>query len=70
MKNPRSGFRYMMFFYGAMAGVPVLLWLLSVLSAIDTANIAKIFLGFLIAIGSIIFGVVGIKEVFVHGKRE
>ncbi len=64
-----SGFRYMMFFYGAMIGMPLLLWLMSILSALDMLPEIRLVLGALIGIGSIIFGVVGIREVFVHGRR-
>jgi len=65
----KSGFKIMMFFYGSMIGVPLLLWIVSILSALDIFLTVRIVLGILIAIGSIIFGAAGIREVFIHGNR-
>ena len=63
-----SAFRYMLFFYAAMVGVPVLLWLIAVLSPVSGTALLRLVLSLLAGIGSIIFGIVGFREVFVHGR--
>lgn len=63
-----SAFRYMMFFYAAMVGVPLLLWIISISYAVPGLEWLRVVLAALAGIGSIVFGVVGFKEVFVHGR--
>ncbi len=62
-----KGFRLMMPFYVSMAGVPVLLWLIAALSPFPQLHTIRVALAVLAGIGSIIFGVIGYREVFVHG---
>jgi ABC-type phosphate transport system permease subunit len=60
-------FRKMMVFYGAMAGVPVLLWLIAMSSPFPQLHMIRYVLGILVGIGSIIFGILGYREVFTRG---
>lgn len=62
-----KGFNIMFFFYGAMAGVPILLVLAALLSPFPQWSLLREILFILIGIGSIIYGVIGFKEVFGHG---
>lgn len=62
-----SGFWVMSLFYAAMAGVPILLWIISLLSPYPQYHDIKVILATLAGIGSIVFGVIGFREVFVHG---
>ncbi len=57
----------MMFFYGAMAGVPLLLWLVAMLSPYPQYHVVRLAFIALAAVGSIVFGIMGYKEVFSHG---
>lgn len=57
----------MSLFYGAMAGVPILLWLVAMLSPFPQYHDLRFMLATLAGIGSIVFGVIGFREVFVHG---
>lgn len=59
-----TGFNMMVFFYGAMAAVPILMWIIAVSSPFPATLALRQVLGFLVAIGSITFGVIGFKEVF------
>jgi len=62
---------YIMFFeYLGMIGVPVLLLLLA-LSALLFPNtlVQKILLA-LIAAGSAAYGAVGVREVYIHGRKK
>ena len=74
MKQKMSGFKIMFFFYGAMIGVPVLLVLLSFsVFAYDFLNLQLVnairtALLLLIGLGSLVFGAVGIKLVYLHAK--
>ena len=65
--STRSAFyRGMMFFYGAMAGVPLLVWLVAMLSPFPQFFFIRTILLALAGLGSIVFGVFGYIEVFVH----
>ena len=57
-------YKKMMFFYGAMAGVPILLWLIAVMSPFPQLHLIRYVLGILAGIGSIVFGILGYREVF------
>ena len=66
-------FKKMMFFYGAMAGMPVLLWLVAVLLLVTAffpsyliAVLIEAFT-FLLGIAALTFGIVGFWEVFMNG---
>ena len=64
----RSAFyRGMMFFYGAMAGVPFLIWLVAMLSPFPQFFVIRIILLALAGFGSIVFGIFGYREVFIYG---
>ncbi len=74
MKLKISGFKVMFFFYGAMIGVPILLVLLSFsvfagsfVNAVILNEIKAVLL-LLVGIGSVVFGVIGIKQVYLHAK--
>jgi hypothetical protein len=61
---------YIMFFeYLAMMGVPVLLMLLAISAVLFPGGIAQKVLLVPIAAGSVIYGVIGIREAFVHGGK-
>lgn len=63
-----SGFKMMSMFYGVLAVVPAMLWLIAVLAPFQQLHELRVVLLALVGIGSIIFGVIGFNEVFVHGK--
>ncbi len=74
MKLKISGFKVMFFFYGAMIGVPILLVLLSFsvfagsfVNAVILNEIKAVLL-LLVGVGSVVFGVIGIKQVYLHAK--
>ncbi|MDG7052248.1 MAG: hypothetical protein JRN19_07365 [Nitrososphaerota archaeon] len=56
--------------YVTMIGVPVLLWVLAVTGPFMGLHFIRTALLGLTGIGAIIFGAVGINEVFIHGKKE
>ena len=58
---------FMFFNYVATIGVPVLLVFLSLSTLISRAGGIRIALLILIAAGSLVYGVIGIREAFVHG---
>ncbi len=67
-----KGFSIARFFYAAMVGLPVFLWLIAMLLLVNaffpsyiTAYIIDIF-AFLLGLASLVFGVVGFWEVFMH----
>ena len=63
-----SGFNSMVFFYGALIVVPLMLWIIAITSNYNQFAEFRLALAILVGIGSIIFGVIGFKEVFSHGK--
>ncbi len=63
----KYGFNLMLFFYGAMIGVPVLLLIITFTSPIPQLIVLREVLAVLVGIGSIVYGVVSLKEVFLHG---
>ncbi len=56
--------------YAGMLGVPLLLWILSIISPFHPPASARDVLLFLIAIGSIAFGAVGLRDAYIHGSRR
>ncbi len=68
-----SGFETMRFFYGAMIGVPVLLWLVAVISLVYAFFPVQLFpiildvFAFLLGVASLVYGILGFWEVFMHG---
>ncbi len=66
MRAGSAFYRGMMFFYGAMAGVPLLIWLVAMLSPFPQFFFIRAVLLALAGFGSIVFGVFGYMEVFVH----
>jgi hypothetical protein len=67
-----KGFRLMAMFYGSMMAVPAMLWIISISYALPfpylQMQLLRTVLAALVGIGSIIYGVIGFKEVFAHGK--
>lgn len=62
---------YLMFFgYVTMIGVPVLLVLLALSTLILPGRGVQTVLLILIAAGAVLYGAIGIREVFVHGGRK
>ncbi len=61
---------FMFFDYLTMMGVPVLLVLLALDAAVIHSGALEIALRILIGVGSIVYGAVGIREAFVHGRRR
>jgi hypothetical protein len=62
---------YFMFFnYLTMMGAPVLLVLLALNAALLRSAVVQTVLLVLIGAGCIVYGAVGIREVFVHGRRR
>ncbi len=67
-----SGFNIMAMFYGSMIAVPLMLWIISISYALPFSysqlQALRMVLAALVGIGSIIYGVIGFKEVFAHGR--
>lgn len=63
----RYGLNIMLFFYGAMVGVPILLLITAFISPISQLFALREVFAALIGIGSIVYGIVSLKEVFLHG---
>lgn len=62
-----GAFKYMALFYAAMIGVPVLLMFMAFSSVFPQLDGIRYVLMVLIGLGSLAFGIVGFKEVFMHG---
>ncbi len=62
-----SAFKMASLFYAAMAGVPVLLWLIAVTSPLQQLQLLREVLATLAGIGMLVFGIIGLREVFMHG---
>ncbi len=60
----------MFFEYIGMIGVPVLMILLAVAAFLSASVTVMIVLLTLIAVGCVVYGIIGIREVFVHGERH
>ncbi len=60
---------FMFFDYVAMMGVPVLLILMAVLAAFGVRGAVQTVLLILIAAGALVYGAVGLREAFIHGRR-
>ena len=63
-----KGLNVTIFFYGAMTAIPALLFLIAVLSSFQALFWLRDIFAVLLGIGSIVFGVIGFWEVFLHGK--
>ncbi len=63
----KKAFRLMFFNYAAMMGVPVLMLLLAVLPLLGAPAVLRVIVLALIALGSLVYGAIGIREAFVHG---
>ncbi len=61
---------FMFFDYLTMMGVPVLLVLLAVAALIGARGAVQTVLLILIAAGAVVYGAVGMREVFIHGRRR
>ena len=63
---------FMFFDYVAMIGAPVLMIVLALNAALVHSGVLQTVLLVLIGAGCVVYGAVGIREVFVHGgkKRE
>ncbi len=64
-----TGFNLMAPFYASMTVVPLLMWVIAVISPVPGLSWLRLDLAVLVGIGSVAFGVIGFREVFVHGKR-
>ncbi len=60
----------MFFAYITMMGVPVLLLVLAAAALFSAPPLMFLILLILIAAGCIVYGAIGIREVFVHGHRR
>ncbi|MEM0118292.1 MAG: hypothetical protein QXV32_07575 [Conexivisphaerales archaeon] len=56
----------MLFGYITMIGLPVLLIISSVLAPFSAAQTVRYIINFLIALGSIIYGAVAIRAIYLH----
>jgi hypothetical protein len=61
---------FMFFDYLTMMGVPVLLVLLALDAAVIHSGALEIALRILVGAGCIVYGAIGIREAFVHGRRR
>ncbi len=61
---------FMFFEYVAMMGVPVLLLLLALDAAVIHSGVLGTVLKVLIGAGCLVYGAIGIREVFIHGRRR
>jgi len=65
---------FMFFDYLAMMGVPVLLVLLAISTIVlpghGTGVIWRTIILFLMAVGALVYGLVGVREAYIHGKRK
>jgi len=61
---------FMFFDYLAMMGVPVLMVLLALSSLVFPVGPLKTVLLILIAAGALVYGAIGIREAFMHGRRK
>jgi hypothetical protein len=61
---------FMFFNYLVTMGVPVLLLLLALDAMVIHSGILGTVLKILIGVGSLVYGAIGIREVFVHGRRR
>jgi hypothetical protein len=61
---------FMFFNYLTTMGVPVLLLLMALDAAVIHSDVLGIILRMLIGAGSLLYGAIGIREVFVHGRRR
>lgn len=60
----------MFFDYICMIGVPVLLLVLAAAALFAAPALMFLILLILIAVGCILYGIIGIREAFVHGRRS
>jgi hypothetical protein len=65
-----KGSTVMFFGYLTMIGVPVLLLLLALSRALSPRGAAGNILLFIIGIGSIVYGVIGLREAYIHGGKR
>ena len=61
---------FMFFDYLTMMGVPVLLVLLAVAALLGVRGSVQTILLVLIAAGAVVYGAIGIREVFIHGRGK
>lgn len=59
--------RIMFLSYVGMVGVPLLLWLIAVASPFHGTLTFREVLGVLVALGSIVFGVIGVRDAYIRG---
>lgn len=62
-----KGFKMMAFFYAAIAGVPLLLLFIAFTSPLPQLHILRELFLALAGIGSIVYGIISFREVFIHG---
>ncbi len=60
----------MFFNYLGMIGVPVLLVVLAILALFAVAGIVQTVFLLLIAAGCLLYGVIGLREAFIHGGTK
>ncbi len=61
-----SAFKSMAFFYGALAAVPIMLWMIAITSPYPQFHLLRVAFAALSGAGAILFGLIGFNEVF-HG---
>ncbi len=61
---------FMFFNYLGMIGVPVLLVVLAVLTLLAVGGIVQTIFLLLIAAGCLLYGVIGLREAFIHGGAK
>jgi hypothetical protein len=61
---------FMFFDYLTMMGVPVLLVLLALDALAVHSRALQIVLRVLIGAGCLVYGAIGVREVFIHGRRR
>lgn len=63
-----TSYKLMSLSYLTMIGVPLLLWIAAVASGFAGTQTLREVLEILIGIGAIVFGVMGIKELYLTGR--
>lgn len=60
----------MFFYYLGMIGTPILLLLLAVSVILPVSGTLRTVLLLLIAAGSLIFGIIAVRECYIHGGKK
>jgi ABC-type phosphate transport system permease subunit len=60
----------MLFGYITMIGIPVLLMLSSFVSPFSSVQLLRYTMNILVSIGSIVYGIVAIRAIYLHSERR